>query len=32
MRRFAKPLYGLNRTGGSNPPLSAILPYYDFAG
>src|SRR5207237_5122991 len=22
-RRFAKPLYGLNRTGGSNPPLSA---------
>src|SRR5437588_4779152 len=23
--RFAKPLYGLNRTGGSNPPLSAIL-------
>ena len=23
-RRFAKPLYGLHRTGGSNPPLSAI--------
>ena len=22
-RRFAKPLYGLNRIGGSNPPLSA---------
>ncbi len=25
MRRFAKPLYGLNRTGGSNPPLSAMF-------
>ena len=22
-RQFAKLLYGLNRTGGSNPPLSA---------
>jgi hypothetical protein len=29
MRRFAKPLYGLNRTGGSNPPLSANLPLDD---
>src|SRR5882672_10972391 len=35
-RRFAKPLYGLNRIGGSNPPLSAnslnSLQFHTFNG